>query len=82
LQLDEVGLGEILAGGLGREIVAPVVLRESGDARLLHHYLGSGNDHRAEVYRQLRQQAQRVKQGGYECAAGNPDDNDDRDGNS
>jgi len=57
-QLDQVGLGQILAGGLRGEVVAPVLARESRNAWLLHHDLRAGHHHRAEVDRQLRKRAQ------------------------
>jgi len=65
-RLDDIGLGEILPGGLGGHVVAPVVTGEAGDFRLLHHDLGAGDHQRPDVDRQLREHGKRPAQQGVD----------------
>ena len=61
VQLDHVGLGEILLGRLGGQHVSPVVAGETRQPRLFHGDLGAGDHQAAELDRDLGEHPQRLE---------------------
>ena len=56
VEVDMVGVGDVLRRGLGPELVGPLVRREAGHMRRFHRDLGAGDHQIVRVDRQLRQE--------------------------